>query len=210
MDALARLRTKIDPMLREAGGVLFRGFASSGVQAFREFAAAFGHPLLSYEFASTPRTAVGSGIYTSTEYPAHQHIPLHSEQAYTREWPMKIWFHCVTPAPVGGETPIADNRAIFQRMPRAIRERFAAGILYVRNYGDFDVPLAEGVWHRSVEERRGILPAQRNRVPVRQSGGRLTTRQLCRGIERHPVTGESGLVQSGASVSCVESACGRS
>ena len=58
----------------------------------------FGHELLAYEFGSTPRSAVQSGVYTSTEYPAHQHIPLHNEQAYTREWPMRIWFHCVTAA----------------------------------------------------------------------------------------------------------------
>ena len=53
---------------------------------------------------------------------------------------MKIWFHCVTASPEGGETPIADSRAIYRRMPAEIRERFAPGILYVRNYGDFDMP----------------------------------------------------------------------
>ena len=189
IDALARLRAEIASMLRETGGVLFRGFASSGVDAFREFAAAFGHPLLSYEFASTPRSPVGSGIYTSTEYPAHQHIPLHSEQAYTREWPMKIWFHCLTPAPFGGETPIADNRVIFQRMPRAIRDRFAAGVLYVRNYGDFDVP-----WQKVFNsDSRDDVEAFCRRAGIEwqwQDGGGLTTRQLCQGIERHPVTGE--------------------
>ncbi len=50
----------------------------------------------------------------------------------------------VTPAPVGGEMPIADNRAIFQRMPVAIRERFAAGILYAQ-LRRLRCALAEGV-----------------------------------------------------------------
>src|SRR5690606_37363746 len=139
LQAFSRLRGDIDALLPRIGGVLLRGFDVPSVEDFRRFAAAFGHPLLSYEFASTPRTAVSSGIYTSTEYPAHQHIPLHNEQAYTREWPMKIWFHCVTAAPQGGETPIADSRAIYRRLPDALRTRFEEGLLYVRNYGDFDV-----------------------------------------------------------------------
>ncbi len=140
LEAFGELRADIETLVARVGGVLLRGFDVPSVDDFQQFAAAFGHPLLSYEFASTPRSAVSSGIYTSTEYPAHQHIPLHNEQAYTREWPMKIWFHCVTASPEGGETPIADSRAIYRRMPAEIRERFAPGILYVRNYGDFDMP----------------------------------------------------------------------
>lgn len=189
MDAFARWRKQIEAMLDEVGGVLLRGFSVPGVETFREFAAAFGHPLLSYEFASTPRSAVTSGIYTSTEYPAHQHIPLHSEQAYTREWPMKIWFHCVTASPVGGETPIADNRAIYERLPKAARDRFAAGLLYVRNYGDFDVP-----WQKvfNSDEREDVERfCRRARIEWEwKPGGELRTRQLCQGVERHPRTGE--------------------
>ena len=85
-----------------------------------------------------------SGVYTSTEYPAHQHIPLHNEQAYTRDWPMKIWFYCLQPALEGGETPIADSRAIYRDMPQSIRERFVeGGLMYVRNYGNgIDVAVA--------------------------------------------------------------------
>src|SRR5262245_57463881 len=188
LDAFARLHSQIDEALDDIGGVLLRGFSVPTVEAFREFAAAFGHPLLSYEFASTPRSAVTSGIYTSTEYPAHQHIPLHSEQAYAREWPMKIWFHCVTTAPVGGETPIADNQAIYERLPVAVRDRFAPGVLYVRNYGDFDVP-----WQKVFNtDRRADVEAFCRRARIEwewKADGELRTRQLCQGIERHPKTG---------------------
>lgn len=188
--ALPRLRAEIDIHLSEVGGVLLRGFGVPSVEAFRQFAAAFGHPLLNYEFGSTPRTAVGGGVYTSTEYPAHQHIPLHNEQAYTREWPMKIWFHCVTAAPEGGETPIADSRAIYRRMPEAIRRRFAPGILYVRNYGEFDVP-----WQQVFNtDQRSEVEAYCQRAGIRcewKAGNELRTTQLCQAIEVHPVTGET-------------------
>lgn len=129
-------------------------------------------------------------MYTSTEYPAHQSIPLHNEQAYTREWPMKIWFHCVKASPEGGATPIADSRAILRRMPASIRERFAAGILYVRNYGEFDVP-----WQKVFNtESRVEVEAFCRKSGLQwewKDDGELRTTQLCQAIEKHPATGES-------------------
>lgn len=190
-EALPEMRLSVDKHLRTCGGVVFRGFSLDGADAFRAFAASFGHPLLTYEFGSTPRSQVTSGVYTSTEYPPHQHIPLHNEQAYTRDWPMKIWFYCMQAAPEGGETPIADSRAIHEAMPAAIREAFAQkGVMYVRNYGNgLDVPWQQvfGTDDRAQVEaycaRHGITCAWKE-------DGELRTRQVCQGTARHPVTGE--------------------
>ncbi|MEL0658665.1 hypothetical protein V6255_05865 [Psychromonas arctica] len=74
------------------GGILFRGDDIPGEASFREFARSFNFPLLNYEFGSTPRTELSNGVYTTTEYPAHQIIPLNNKQAYTTNWPMKIGF----------------------------------------------------------------------------------------------------------------------
>lgn len=139
------LRPLIDEHLWRSGGLLFRGFEVAGIDGFRRFAAGFGHPLLNYEFGSTPRTGLGDGVYTSTEYPPHQSIPMHNEQAYTREWPMKLWFFCMIAPEHGGETPIADSRAIYRRIDPAVRTRFAErGVMYVRNYGNgLDVPWSQ-------------------------------------------------------------------
>ncbi|MET0266311.1 MAG: TauD/TfdA family dioxygenase [Duganella sp.] len=183
-------REYIDAMLLQAGGVLLRGFEVASVAAFQEFARGYGHALLNYEFASTPRSAVSAGVYTSTEYPAHQHIPLHNEQAYTREWPMKIWFHCVTAPASGGETPIADSRAIYRAMPPALRERFAQGLCYVRNYSeDFDLS-----WQQVFQtDSRAAVEAFCQRAAIEcqwKDDGELRTLQRCQGVERHPVTGE--------------------
>ena len=189
----ACLRADIEAALLSAGGVLLRGFSVPSVETFQQFASSFGHPLLKYEFASTPRSAVatssGAGVYTSTEYPAHQHIPLHNEQAYTREWPMKIWFHCVTASPERGETPIADSRAVYRRIPARIREMFEPGIQYVRNFGDMDVPW-EQVFNTPVRSEVEAF-CLRNGIDWEwKPDGGLRTRQLCQAIERHPVTGE--------------------
>lgn len=189
--ALPRLRAVVDDHLSSCGGLLFRGFAVDGPDAFRAFAAGFGHPLLSYEFGSTPRSQVTSGVYTSTEYPPHQHIPLHNEQAYTRDWPMKIWFYCMQPAEVGGETPIADSRAIHRNMPSAIRQRFADnGVMYVRNYGSgLDVDWPEVFGTESKAEVEAYCAAHAITCEWKDDG-ELRTRQVCQGTARHPVTGD--------------------
>ena len=190
LQALPGLRARIEATVADVGGVLLRGFDVSGVEEFRTFAAGFGHPLLSYEFGSTPRTALGGGVYTATEYPSHQSIPLHNEQAYTRMWPMKAWFHCVTPSTEGGATPIADSRRIYRRMPEAIRARFAPGILYVRNFGELDVP-----WQQVFNtDSRAEVEAFCREAAIRwawQPNGGLRTTQLCQATEIHPVTGET-------------------
>lgn len=177
--------------LPEVGGLLFRGFDVPDLAAFQRFARSFSGPLLSYEFGSTPRTDLGEGVYTSTEYPAHQAIPLHSEQSYTLEWPMKIWFHCVQPSPEGGETPIADCREIHRRVDGEVRRRFARlGLMYVRNYGNgLDLP-----WQRAfnTEDRASVEAfCQAHRVQFEwKPDGELRTRQICQAVARHPASGE--------------------
>jgi alpha-ketoglutarate-dependent taurine dioxygenase len=181
----------VDEHLLRDGGILFRGFSLEGAEAFRQFAASFGHPLLNYEFGSTPRSSVTQGVYTSTEYPAHQSIPLHNEQAYSRDWPMKIWFYSVIAAQSGGETPIADSREVYRRMPAHIRERFVSkGLMYVRNFGNgLDVAWEQvfNTQDRSVAEAyckaHGI-------VCEWKEDGELRTRQTCQAVARHPRTGE--------------------
>lgn len=186
------LRETVDRHLEDCGGVIFRDFSLDGVEGFQTFARDFGHPLLKYEFGSTPRSKVASGVYTSTEYPPHQHIPLHNEQAYTRDWPMKIWFYCVQPAQEGGETPIADSRAIYRDMPQDIRDRFAEkGVMYVRNYGGgLDVDWQDVFGTESKEEVEAFCAGHTIDCEWK-SDGELRTRQVCQGTARHPVTGES-------------------
>ncbi len=175
--------------LHEVGGLLLRGFDVLGEQAFQQLVRGFGHELLSYEFGSTPRKAVEQGVYTSTEYPAHQVIPLHNEQSYTLQWPLKIWFHCVQPSAEGGETPIADSRLIYQRLDPALRQRFDdKRLMYVRNYGNgLDLP-----WEQAFNsEDRSVVEAfcRANRIDFEwKDDGELRTRQVCQASARHPAT----------------------
>lgn len=137
LDWAAAQREQIESWLLEHGGVLFRGFDTRSVADFERFIGATASNWAEYREPATPRSQVSGNIYTSTDYPAAQRIFLHNENSHTESWPMKIYFFCVTAAPEGGETPIADCRAIFEQLDPAVRQRFTEKqIMYVRNFGD--------------------------------------------------------------------------
>ncbi|AMP14634.1 TauD/TfdA family dioxygenase [Collimonas pratensis] len=194
-EAAPLLRTVVDDILERAGGVLFTGFQVPSIESFQGFAASFGQPLIGYEYASTPRSQVEGAVYTSTEYPPHRSIPLHNEQSYTREWPLRIWFHCVLAAQSGGATPIADSRAIYRGLDPALVARFAKReLLYVRNFGQgLDLPWQHTFGSddpRVVEKycaARGIECSWRH-----SEDGELLlrTRERCQAVARHPRTGD--------------------
>lgn len=181
----------LDAALAVRGAVLFRGFPVASAEDFERFARAITPGLVDYEFGSTPRSRIHGRIYTSTEYPAHQRIPMHNEQSYTTEWPMKIWFSCIRPALEGGATPLADSRAVYRRIPQRIRELFEARkVMYVRNYGGgLDLPWQKvfGTDERGEVERfcRGAGIAYEWKAD-----GELRTRQICQASAAHPQTGD--------------------
>ena len=172
------------------GGILFRGFQQQGNDAScKSFANLFSDELLSYEFGSTPRTDLGEGVYTATEYPAHQIIPLHNEQAYTLQWPLNIWFHCVKASEVGGETPIADSRKIYQKIPSDIRARFdEKKLMYVRNFGNgLDLPWEKVFNTDSKDQVEEYCRAQAIKFEWKDDG-ELRTSQRCQATAQHLTT----------------------
>jgi alpha-ketoglutarate-dependent taurine dioxygenase len=177
--------------LRQEGGVLFRGFDLQTAEEFEQLIEAVSGKLLDYSYRSTPRTLVSGRIYTSTEYPAHQSIPLHNEHAYSRRWPMKLWFFSMQVADDGGETPIADSRKIYQRLPAEIKDCFERkGLMYVRNYGT-GLDLAwEDVFQTTsrpaVEDYCRAAGIEFEWIGEDQ----LRTRQRCQVSAEHPETGE--------------------
>lgn len=188
----AFLEAGLESYLPIHGGILFRGFTVHSTDQFESIAKAVSQCLLDYEFGSTPRSQVSGKVYTSTEYPGHQSIPLHNEQSYTREWPMKIWFYAVQVARHGGETPIADSREVYQRIPQAIRQRFIdRNVMYVRNYGNgLDVPW-EQVFQTSSRLEVEAYCQQTNIECEWKADGSLRTRQICQAVATHPQTGDS-------------------
>ncbi len=176
--------------LHTIGGVLLRTQAIDSIQAFEALVAAFSNDLMTYDFGSTPRSQLSGKVYTSTEYPPEHTIAMHNEMAYTTRWPSLIWFYCDQAPEQGGETPVADSRAIYRRIDPAIRQRFERdGLLYVRNYSaELDVP-----WQKTFNtEHHSDVEAYCRRMGIEFEwrGQQLRTWQRCQASLRHPLTDE--------------------
>jgi alpha-ketoglutarate-dependent taurine dioxygenase len=181
----------IESYLLRNGAILFRDFELSAVTEFERLIETVSGPLLDYSYRSTPRHVVSGRIYSSTEYPAHQTVPLHNENSYTRNWPMKLSFYAMQVAEKGGETPIADCRKVYQAISPEIRECFVRkGLVYVRNYGTgFDLPWQE-VFKTS---SKGVVEdyCYKARMEFEWVGeDQFRTRQSVPAVETHPQTGE--------------------
>jgi alpha-ketoglutarate-dependent taurine dioxygenase len=181
----------VESYLERNGAILFRGFGLSSVEQFERLIEAVSGPLLDYSYRSTPRHVANGRIYSSTEYPAHQSIPLHNENSYTRNWPMKLSFFAQQLPDKGGETPIADSRKICDAIPPEIRECFVRkGLMYVRNYGTgLDLR-----WQEVFQTASKAVVEDYCRKAQMEfewiGDDQFRTRQRCQAVERHPRTGE--------------------
>ncbi|HEU0079026.1 MAG TPA: TauD/TfdA family dioxygenase [Longimicrobiaceae bacterium] len=191
VDWAGQNRELIDRSLAENGAVLFRGFEVGGLERFSSLIQVVGGKPEEYTYRSTPRTDLGGGVYTSTEFPAYQSIPFHNENSYTRSWPLKLLFYCEVPAAEGGATPIADSARVYERIPAEIRERFAEKkVMYVRNYGEgVDLPWQE-VFQTSDRAQVEAFCRDHDIQLEWKDEDRLRTRQVCQAVARHPGNGK--------------------
>jgi alpha-ketoglutarate-dependent taurine dioxygenase len=185
-------QSRLDRYLQQFGAILFRGFFISDVMAFENFLNTIAGNLLEYQYCSTPRSRVSGLIYSSTEYPADQIIPLHNEESYARSWPMRLGFYCVTPADSQGETPIADSRQVYAKIPLSIRKRFLKKkIMYVRNYGT-GLDLSWEVVFQTTQKSAVEKYCRQTGISFEWYGkNALRTWQVCPAVAIHPHTKET-------------------
>lgn len=184
-------RPWVEQALHHAGAILFRGFGMDDVDEFGRFMLQASGELLPYTYRSSPRTQVKGNVFTSTEYPADQHIPFHTEMSYTTSWPMRIGFLSLIVAETGGETPIADSRRVYGRIPPEIRDRFERlGVMYVRNYTPWiDLPW-QNVFQAETRDEVDEFCRSMGIEAEWIDDDHLRTRQVCQGVATHPATGE--------------------
>ena len=182
----------IEKALLKNGGVLFRGFDVRGQEGFQSFLRSYPLELMHYIEGATPRTQLTDKVYTSTEFPANETIALHNELCYVNTWPMKILFFCAQAPPVGGETPIADVRKVYQLIDPEVRQRFfdKGGWMLMRNFSE-RVGLPWQVSYRTEDKATVERYFRENGIGCEWlSDNRLRTRQVRPVAERHPVTRE--------------------
>src|SRR4029079_16517089 len=112
-------RAWVEHMLLIHGAILFRNFNLPSPADFERAAKSIYGELFA-DYGDLPRNAAGERIYEATPYPADQMILFHNESSHLPSWPTKISFHCVTPAKVGGCTPVFDTREVLKHIDPAV------------------------------------------------------------------------------------------
>jgi alpha-ketoglutarate-dependent taurine dioxygenase len=188
---IAARRTAVEECLLEHGAVLFRGFGVASVEDFERAGDELSSEKLGYVYRSTPRSTAGKGVFTTTEYPPDQEIPLHCENAYQREWPLKVAFCCLVAPAGGGQTPVADLRRVHAAIGEDLIDRFASRrVRYVRHYRPhIDLPW-EVVFQTSDRAEVAAYCDAHGIEHEWLDANTLRTAQTSQGTARHPVTGE--------------------
>jgi len=171
------------------GGIVFRGFDLPTPVEFERFCEGI-YPELYGQYGDLPKKEVGEKIYQSTPYPNDQMIMFHNESSHQHRWPRRQWFYCEIAAESGGCTPIVDCRALYQKLPEAVRQKLQKKQLkYVRNFSGLDVS-----WQHffKTEDRAKVETICRDGNIEFEWYGEDTLRisQICPAVICHPVTGE--------------------
>lgn len=188
---IADNQVQLQKHLRQYGAVLLRGFDLKDEADFRDAANRFIPTLAKYMEGATPRTDLGKGTYTSTEFPKELSIAQHNELSYITQWPMKIAFCCLIAAREGGATPIADVRQVYEFIDKDIREKFERlGWTLVRNFGNGLGP----TWQKSfntnnIEDVKAYCQNAQIELEV-INPQQIRTRQTRPAIRRHVITNE--------------------
>lgn len=191
-DWMQENKEELEEAYAKYGVILFRGFKVDGEAAFTDCTKHLSKELLEYNEPSTPRTRVSGKIYTSTEYPKDQFIPMHNEHSYSTNWPEKLWLYCDIAPQEGGQTPLADSHVIYNELSSELKNEFVEkGIMYVRNFSEgLDLPWQHVYQTESKEELEQILNEKGIDFEWKE-GTNLCTRQRAQVITKHPETEET-------------------
>lgn len=186
---------KIQSLASHAGALLIRGYAIDSAAAFRAVCHAIEPELRNYTGGDSPRTGVAEQVYTSTEYAPELDVYLHNELSYAGWSPRLVFFGCLQAALSGGETPVADARAVYRAMPPDVRQRFETrGVAYLQHLWDADgAPGIGKSWQETFEtDARGEVENYLRGAGMswQWTGFGLRTRAPHAAVREHPATGE--------------------
>jgi len=137
------------------------------------------------------RATYADGVYSSSTWPPNQPMCMHHELSYALQFPRLMLFACLGAPRTGGETALADSRAVLRALPVELVERFAReGWLLTRSYHeDLGVSWSESF---GVDDRGAVERYCRDNAIAFEwlADGTLRTRQRRSALVTHPVTGE--------------------
>jgi hypothetical protein len=125
LERLSGGRAWVKSVLLERGALLLRGFkALRTADDVEALARSFSPRLMDYRGGTSVRSQVTAGVVTASDAPRFFPIGMHQELSYQSEVPARLIFFCETPPGHGGQTPLADMRAVYCRVPEDVRARF--------------------------------------------------------------------------------------
>lgn len=194
-------RSQLDALILEHGGIVLRGFPLAISEDFGAVAACFPAYTGGYQGGAAARRSVAKGVYEATQRTGDQHIPIHQEMFYLRDYPNRIAFFAKKVAEVGGETLVGDMRKITSGVPAPIRSKLETlGIENIRNFA----PKTGSAQENRLMDKRGWdfafytesekeveeICARRHMRPHWHDDGSLTVFNLEDAFVTHPITGE--------------------
>lgn len=136
-DTLLDVTDQVRALLRDHGCAWVHTAGGLTTSQFVELATRVADGPLHRGYGDLPRADGDSPVYPSTPYPARERILWHHEAAHTAEWPHLQFFHCIAATTIGGATPTADSRLVYDRLPAELRDLFTRfGLRYIRNFRD--------------------------------------------------------------------------
>lgn len=129
INAILGFLRELKPQLTAArdryGAVLLRGFdAIDSAQRFAAVLDVIAEDLMEYVGGSAPREVVFGRVTTASGLPGTHSLALHQEMAYQQSRPDALALFCEIPPDEGGETPVADARAVTGRIDPSVLSRF--------------------------------------------------------------------------------------
>ncbi|MEJ1968406.1 MAG: TauD/TfdA family dioxygenase [Rhizomicrobium sp.] len=192
----------LDELILEHGGIVLRGFPIGTTEEFGKFADCFPAYHDSYQGGAAARRQLQGRVYEATQRSGPQRIGIHQEMFYMRDYPRRIAFFARKVAEKGGETIIADMRALSRKIPDTLRSELEKkGIRNVRNFAAPNGKTVEtehmdrrgwdfAFYTDSREEVEDVCK-RRGLEPFWHSDGSLTVFNKVDAFETHPVTGEN-------------------
>ena len=198
---ITRHRAELDRLIARHGGVVLRGFPIATSEDFAAVTGCFPVFTGGYQGGAAARRPVAKGVYEATQRTGDQHIPIHQEMFYLRDYPPRLAFFARKVAEKGGETTIANMRAITAALPPAIRAKLETqGIQNVRNFAaktgssEQDRLMDKRGWdfafYTDVREEVDAICARRHMRPHWHDDGSLTVFNQEEAFVTHPTTGE--------------------
>ncbi|SOY50671.1 conserved hypothetical protein [Cupriavidus taiwanensis] len=194
-------RPALDALILAHGGVVLRGFPTTGTEDFAAFIEQFPAFDGGYAGGRAPRETISGRVMEATRLSASVRLAVHSEMAYRRDYPRRIAFFSRKTAEVGGETLIADVRQLAERMDPGLAGKIARlGSRTAINFGprrDADdasyAHMDERGWNQSfhTEDPAEVnrLCAERGLEPAWHGDGSLTVFNALEPFVMHPQTG---------------------